>query len=214
MRKIIKNLSAVIFALPIFVHAQATIDGNVTLLPTRAESSGESRYPGAPTIAAPPAQLPAVVFLEGQFPAAATPPPTARMVQTNAQFVPGILPIRTGTTVEFPNDDDFYHNVFSYSKLKSFDLGRYKKDEKPPAILFDKPGVVRLNCEIHQQMRGIIVVLDTPYFTTTSTNGTFHLENLPTGKFILKAWLDEKHVREQPLELHDGDKLRLDFPAK
>ncbi len=63
-------------------------------------------------------------------------------------------------------------------------------------------------------MRGIILVLDTPYFTTAGTNGNFRLENLPAGKYTLKAWLDEKHVREQPVELHDGDNLHINFPAK
>jgi len=198
---------------PRFAQAQATIEGSVALLPPRVEPGGEARYPGAPPAPATTEQPVAVVFLEGQFPSAPA-GTNAVMVQKNARFIPNILPIRTGTKVEFPNQDDFYHNVFSYSKLKSFDLGRYKKDEQPPAVVFDKPGVVRLNCEIHQQMRGIIVVLDTPYFTTTATNGQFRLENLPAGKYVLKAWLDEKHVREQPVELHGGDTVHLDFPAK
>lgn len=214
MRTLAPILASVFFYLPLLAQAQATIDGKVTLPPPFVEPGGEPRYPGGPMTEPKTVQPLAVVFLEGQFPAITNPPPVARMVQTNAQFFPGILPVRTGTTIEFPNDDNFYHNVFSYSKVKSFDLGRYKKDEKPPAILFDKSGVVRLNCEIHQQMRGIIVVLDTPYFTTTDTNGNFHLKNLPAGKFVLKAWLDEKHVVEKPVELHDGDQLHVDFPAK
>jgi len=194
-------------------RAQAVIEGNVTLPPPRMESAAAPRYPGAPPTAAVSVQQTAVVFLEGQFPAVTNPPPVKQMAQKDAQFIPNILPVQTGTMVEFPNQDDFYHNVFSYSKLKSFDLGRYKRDEKPAAVTFDKPGVVRLNCEIHPQMRGIIVVLDTPHFTTTDTNGNFHLDKLPAGKYTLKAWLDEKHVREQPVELHDGDKLRVDFPG-
>ena len=198
---------------PMLVHAQASIEGTVTLPPPRVDPGGEPRYPGGPVTTATTGQPLAVVFLEGQFPAATNPPATVSMIQKDARFVPDILPVRTGTQVEFPNDDDFYHNVFSYSKLKSFDLGRYKKDEKPPAVQFDKPGVIRLSCEIHQQMRGIIVVLDTPCFTTTATNGSFRLDHLPEGKFVLKAWLDEKHVREKPVELHNGDTLHIDFPA-
>jgi plastocyanin len=213
------SLALAVFALPLFSRAQATIEGNVTLLPPQkiessAPKSRFANYSNTPTKTNTAMQPLAVVFLEGQFPATTNPPPAAEMAQKDQQFVPTILPVRVGTMVEFPNEDDFYHNVFSYSKLKSFDLGRYKKEEKPPAILFDKPGVVRLNCEIHQQMRGVIVVLETPYFTTTGTNGNFHLENLPAGKFVLKAWLDEKHVREQPVELRDGDKLHIDFPVK
>jgi plastocyanin len=211
--------SAIFFAigawlLPMLVHAQASIEGTVALLPARTIPAGEARYPGAPGSPARVEQPLAVVWLEGQFPAPTTPPENARMVQKDAQFIPSILPVRVGTKVEFPNDDDFYHNVFSYSKIKSFDLGRYKKGEEPPAIQFDKPGVVRLNCEIHEQMRAAIVVLDTPYFKTTTTNGSDRLDGLPAGKYALKTWLDEKHIREQQVELHDGDKLHVDFPAQ
>ena len=77
------------------------------------------------------------------------------MLQQHFQFLPAVLPVQTGTLVEFPNLDDSYHNVFSYSKAKRFDLGRYRKDEKPPAIVFDKPGAVKLYCEIHEHMRAI-----------------------------------------------------------
>jgi len=213
MRTPAKSLALALFVLPVLVHAQASIEGTVALLPARVIPAGEARYPGAPPSPARTEQPLAVVFLEGEFPAATNPPPMARIVQKNARFIPDILPIRVGTKVEFPNEDDFYHNVFSYSKLKSFDLGRYKKDEQPPAVQFDKPGIIRLNCEIHEQMRAVIVVLDTPYFTTTATNGSYRLDHLPSGKFVLKTWLDEKHVREQPVELHDGDRLHLDFPA-
>ena len=116
--------------------------------------------------------------------------------------------------VEFPNHDDLYHNVFSYSKTKRFDLGRYRKDEKPAAQLFDKPGVVKLNCEIHEHMRGIILVLDTPYFTKTDTNGHYRLESLPAGRFTLKAWLNEKITLQREVELDTGKILVVDFPAK
>lgn len=212
LRTFFKLLLLAALASPTFTHAQAVIEGSVTLPPPRVESAKAPLYPGGPTVAATVEQPLAVVFLEGTFPAA-TNPPVAEMAQKNARFVSGILPVQTGTLVEFPNEDDFYHNVFSYSKPKSFDLGRYKKEEKPAATLFDKPGVVRINCEIHPQMRATILVLDTPYFTTTTTNGSFRLENLPAGKYTLKAWLDEKHVREQTVELHAGDKLHVDFPG-
>ncbi len=115
----------------------------------------------------------------------------------------------------FPNGDDFYHNVFSYSKPKRFDLGRYRKDDRPPpVIVFDKPGVVKLFCEIHQHMRGVVLVLDTPYFTCTQTNGEYRLENLPAGHYVLKAWVDEKHEYEKPVSLQPGTPLRVDFDLK
>jgi hypothetical protein len=122
--------------------------------------------------------------------------------------------VQTGTAVEFPNLDDSYHNVFSYSKTKRFDLGRYRKDEKPAAVVFDKAGVVKLYCEIHEHMRATILVLDTPHFTKSDTNRNFRLEHLPAGKFTVKAWLDEKTQLERAVELSDGATLQIDFAPK
>jgi hypothetical protein len=136
------------------------------------------------------------------------------MAQRRLQFVPGMLAVRQGTTVEFPNQDDLYHNVFSYSKAKRFDLGRYRRDEKPATQLFDKLGVVRLSCEIHTHMQGIILVLDTPYFQKTDAEGRYRLEGLPAGKYTLKAWVSEKETYERPVELEPGGKLRVDFPSR
>ena len=210
-----KVLLLAALACPCLARAQAVIEGSVALLRPRVEPAGAARYSGsAPVIVASSEPMLAVVYLEGQFPAVTNPPPVVQMGQQNLRFLPGVLPVRKGTVVEFPNQDDFYHNVFSYSKAKRFDLGRYQKDEKPAAQLFHKTGVVRVNCEIHQQMRGTILVLETPHFTRTDTNGIFRLENLPAGKFVLKAWLDEGRVLERPVELRDGARLRIDFPGK
>ena len=115
--------------------------------------------------------------------------------------------------MSFPNDDDFYHNVFSYSKTKRFDLGRYRKTDRPPVEVFDKPGVVKLYCEIHHHMRGVILVLDTPFFVHT-TNGVYRLQGLPAGQYTLKAWIDEKHVYEKPVNLQASQQLHVDFEAK
>jgi hypothetical protein len=124
-----------------------------------------------------------------------------------------LVAVQRGAVVRFPNLDDEYHSVFSYSKTKSFDLGRYRKDEAPASITFDKPGVVKLYCEIHDHMRGTILVLDTPYFTKTDANGHYRLEALPAGRYVLKAWVDDETVHATPVELGDGAPLRVDFPA-
>jgi hypothetical protein len=92
-------------------------------------------------------------------------------------------------------------------------LGRFRKDETPPALVFEKAGIVRLYCEIHGHMRGIVLVLDTPHFATTTANGQFKLGGLPPGNFTLKAWLDEKTTLEQPVTLKAGQTLRVDFPG-
>jgi len=100
---------------------------------------------------------------------------------------------------------------FPFSKPKRFDLGRYRRDEKPAGLVFDRPGVVKLYCEIHEHMRGTILVLNTPYFVKTDAAGKYRLDNLPVGQFIVKAWINNKTVLERPVELQEGANARLDF---
>jgi plastocyanin len=154
----------------------------------------------------------AVVYLEGAFarPAAL---PVAQMVQRDLNFFPAILPILVGTKVEFPNEDDTYHNVFSYSPAKRFDLGRYRSDEKPvPTEVFDVAGLVTLRCDIHEHMRAIILVLDTPHYVMSDPAGGYRLAGLPEGKYVLKVWLDSKTTLARPVELSPGATLHVDFP--
>jgi len=138
---------------------------------------------------------------------------TAAVEQRGYQFSNGLLLVAQGARVAFPNLDQDYHNVFSVSKAKRFDLGRYAKDETPAELTFDQPGVVRVYCEIHDHMRSAIVVLDTPYFQKTDANGRYRLTDLPAGRWVLKAWLEDDSVRQQPVELRDDAPLRVDFPA-
>ncbi len=153
-----------------------------------------------------------VVYLEGPFPASPE-PVTYQVVQKDMTFVPMLLPIQTGSRVEFPNHDDTYHNIFSYSAPKRFDLGRYRPDEQPvPAVTFDRPGLVVLRCDIHEHMRGLILVLDTPFFARTDTDGRYRLTGLPAGRYVLRAWIDSKTTLSRPVDLHDGVTLRIDFP--
>jgi plastocyanin len=156
----------------------------------------------------------AIVYLAGPFPRPAQ-VPHAQMAQHDLEFVPALLAVQTGTRVEFPNQDDTYHNIFSYSAAKRFDLGRYRSDERPiPSVLFDAPGLITLHCDIHEHMRALILVLDTPYFAITDADGNFRLPHLPPGRHVLKAWLDSKTTLEHPLELVEArpGETRSDFP--
>jgi plastocyanin len=154
----------------------------------------------------------AVIYLEGPFPRPAA-PPAARMVQKDLSFQPALLPVQAGTRVEFPNLDDTYHNIFSYSPAKRFDLGRYRSDERPiPSVLFDVPGMVTIRCDIHEHMRAIILVLDTPHFAISDPGGSYRLDGLPGGRHVLKVWLDSRTTLERAVELGAGSTLRADFP--
>lgn len=154
----------------------------------------------------------AVVYLEGDFgPAVAA--PVARMEQKDLVFVPRLLAVQVGTRVEFPNLDETFHNIFSYSKAKRFDLGRYRSDERPvPSVVFDEPGLVTLRCDIHEHMRAIVLVLPTPHFTITDLEGNFRLAGLPAGTYRLKAWLSSKTTLERTVTLPASGTVRVDWP--
>ena len=154
----------------------------------------------------------AVVYLEGSFPK--RPAPTEKtMSQKNLAFMPALLPVQTGARVSFPNLDDTYHNIFSFSPAKRFDLGRYRSDERPiPSVLFDVAGLVTIRCDIHEHMRALILVVDTPHFVLSDPEGRYRLTGLPSGRFTLKAWLNTKTTLERPVELSNGSAVRVDLP--
>lgn len=195
----------------------ASIEGIVQLPAPTVERVLNQRYRTNVEAPITPSNPPAAVaYLDGDFSSKAKPVAgaSAEMAQKNFLFAPDLIAVRVGTAVEFPNLDDTYHNVFSYSKTKRFDLGRYRKDEKPGTVIFDKPGVVTVHCEIHDRMRGTILVLETPYFQKTDSAGHYRLDHLPAGHFVLKAWINETDVRERSVDLKGGATLQADFPAK
>ena len=192
----------------------ASVVGRVELPRATPSSTSPARYQGETIKPDAPEPPTAVVYLEGDFPKVASTNRVVRLGQTNLQFSAGLLPVQRGSLVEFPNMDGLYHNVFSYSKTKRFDLGRYLRDEKSPAQVFDQAGVVKVYCEIHDHMHSTILVLDTPYFVKTRPDGSYQMENLPAGKYVLKAWVNEKRVMERTVELEAGKKVQADFPAK
>jgi plastocyanin len=198
-----------------FAGNDAAIEGVVQLPPPTPERPLDQRYRTSEAVIVPSNPPAAVVYLEGNFPAPSEPAKApAEMPQKNMQFSPDLVAVRIGTAVSFPNLDDAYHNVFSYSKAKRFDLGRYRKEEKPATVMFDKPGVVTVHCEIHDRMRGTILVLDSPYFQKTDSAGRYRIDHLPAGHFVLKAWISEADLRQQPVDLTPGTTLHVDFHRK
>lgn len=193
--------------------AAATIEGRVALPKTRTTPVVNQRYEIVAKSGVLSTNPPvAVVYLEGDFPAPAA-GSVVQLQQKDLAFVPSLLPIQVGTRVEFPNLDDTYHNIFSFSPPKRFDLGRYRSDERPvPAVVFDQPGLVTLRCDIHEHMRALILVLATPHFVLTDAEGGFRLTGLPDGRYTLRAWIDSRTTREQVVELKADAVLRVDFP--
>jgi plastocyanin len=130
----------------------------------------------------------AVVFVQepASLQAAAVSTP-AIMDQFNKTFVPEMLPIVVGTQVRFPNRDQIRHHVYSFSRPKRFELPLYKGEDAPP-VLFDKPGVVKIGCNIHDWMSAIILVLPNDRFAVTREDGTFTLPALDAGTYTITAW--------------------------
>ena len=213
MRRRLARLNTVLALLPISVLAQATIEGRVELPKSYSKPVMAKRYKIVTHSGVLSTQPPlAVVYLVGSFPKRSS-PPARQVAQKDLTFIPSLLPVQVGTRVEFPNLDDTYHSIFSYSPAKRFDLGRYRPEERPiPSQVFDTPGLVTLRCDIHEHMRGLILVLDTPYFVVTDADGRFRLSRLPAGHYTLKAWIDSKTTRERPVELKSGETLHIDFP--
>jgi hypothetical protein len=149
-----------------------------------------SRYPTpGGVVQGSVAPIPTVVFIDGPVNGAPVWPKPSRaaIVQKNLQFSPAMLAIPRDTSVSFPNQDSEFHNVFSYSKSKRFDLGRYPKGESK-SVLFDKPGIVKIYCEVHPWMRAAVLVLENPFYALVSEDGTFSIQGIPAGHYDLMVW--------------------------
>jgi plastocyanin len=146
---------------------------------------------GMPRPADPPDRRRSVVYLETAPQGAFEEPEPAHAVldQRNQSFVPYVLAITMGTTVDFLNSDRTYHNVFSLSKTKRFDLGRYPRGELR-SVRFDRPGVVRVFCEIHSHMSAFILVFAHRYFATTDAEGRYRIDGIPAGTYTAVVWND------------------------
>ncbi len=124
------------------------------------------------------------------------------MDQRNETFLPHVLAIDAGTVVDFPNNDTTYHNVFSLSKTRKFDLGRYARG-KSKSIRFERPGIVRVFCDIHSHMSAFVLVFSHPYYAKAEADGRYRIDNVPPGTYTVSAW-HEGETRET----QDGHRAR------
>jgi len=182
---------------PAAAGANGTIRGTVVI--RRSQLVTEARPASAGLGAGPrrPVEFrPAVVYLD-KAPGGAfelPEPGRAAMDQKDQTFVPHVLAITVGTIVDFPNSDLTFHNVFSLSKTKVFDLGRYSRG-KSKAVRFDRPGVVQVFCDIHSHMSAYILVFAHRYFAVMDRTGNFAITGVPPGSYSLAVW-HEGDVRE------------------
>jgi plastocyanin len=137
--------------------------------------------------------------------------PRGRIDQRDEMFVPHVLAIVAGTVVDFPNNDETYHNVFSLSKTKTFDLGRYAAG-RSKSVRFDKPGIVRVFCDIHSHMSAYILVFAHRYFAVTGDDGRYRIENVPPGTYSVFAWNEAMPLESRRVTVPDsGGDVDLSF---
>ena len=154
----------------------------------------------------------AVITLEGDK--KSMPMQKAAVDQRSKAFVPHVSVITRGTTVQFPNNDTIFHNVFAYYQAKKFDLGMYPRGAVK-AVTFDKPGLVALLCNVHSDMSAYIMVVDTPYYAVADKQGHFHIPNVPAGNYTVHVWHESGAETTQSLTVNaDTKPLRLSIKRK
>jgi hypothetical protein len=139
------------------------------------------------------------------------PPPRGTVTQRDGTFVPHVLPVLVGTTVDWPNADDIFHNVFSMSESTPFDLGLYKRGEKAKSVLFNKIGRIEVFCSIHTKMNCIVLVLPNPWFAHVGENGRYAIPNVPAGTYKLRAWHERLPSKIKEVTVPENGEVNVDF---
>ena len=205
------GLAAIIVTRPA-AQEPGTVRGRVSIgIPVTAKRATSTYSRSIPTVAlAPESELRHVVIYVKDAPRTPVQPTRAEIRQRNENFVPRVVAVTVGSTVEFPNDDPIYHNVFSLSRTKTFDLGRFPQG-KSRGVRFDKPGVVKVFCQIHSHMSATVLVFDHPWFAIPDEQGNFDLSGVPPGTHQITAWHERLGDTTMPLRVEPGRAATLDF---
>lgn len=190
----------------------ASIRGRVSVgIPVTAKraTSTYSRSVQAITLA-PESELRHVVVYLKDASKTTVAPMRAEIRQRGENFVPRVVAVTVGSEVDFPNEDPLYHNVFSLSRVKTFDLGRYPRG-KSRGQRFDKPGLVKVFCQIHSHMSATVMVFDHPWFSVPDEGGTFALPAVPPGMHQITAWHERLGDTTQQVRVEPGRPVTVDF---
>jgi plastocyanin len=188
-------------------HVRLTTRIRGTALPSNVyQPRAVSNHEGAPI----PEIKNVVIYLKGVAFEGTLPVSHQTIRQENEAFVPRVVAVTRGSTVDFPNADPFFHNVFSLSSASSFDLGRYPMGHQKSAT-FTKAGLVKVYCHIHSQMSATIVVLDNPYFTIPELDGSFTLPDIPPGNYTIVGWHERVGERTGTVRVQPGGVSSIDL---
>ena len=182
-----RNAALIVLFLASAARAGAgTVAGKVTLV-----AAGKDRADGSNS----------VVWIEGAHASAGA--AKGAMKSSSKRFDPRVIAVSKNATVEFPNVDPIYHNVFSVSGANRFDLGLYRSGSSKSKT-FDQPGLVRIYCNIHPQMIGFVMVVDSDFVAVTGPDGAFRFDNVPSGPYVVKAWNEEGSEVSVPVTVRSG----------
>lgn len=191
----------------------ASVRGRVAIgipVTARRPSAAYANRPVTQPVLAPVSELRHVVVFLKDAPALRTEPTFMEIRQKDENFVPRVVAVPVGSEVGFPNDDPIYHNVFSLSRAKTFNLGRFPRGESK-SVRVTKPGVVKVFCEIHSHMTATIMVFNHPWFAMVGEDGRFELANVPSGQREITAWHERLGDSTEPVRVDSGRATEADF---
>jgi plastocyanin len=193
--------------------ATGRVSGTVNLTVAGGQPSGATVYGGrsiGPRAKAQPELRNVLVFIDGGPAAAGLKAMRTTIAQKDEQFVPHVTAVTAGSTVDFPNEDAFFHNVFSLSRPATFDLGRYPSGASRSRTLA-RPGIVKVYCQIHSHMSAVVRVFDHPWFTIPDTAGAFAIDGIPPGQHTLVAWHERIGERSDRISVRAGATTEITF---
>ena len=193
-------------------QSNGRVTGSVKLTLANSAPSSASAYERRSVGPRPKAQpeLKNVVIFFSDLPSTKPAPMKASIAQKDEQFAPHVVAVTAGSSVAFPNEDPFFHNVFSLSRGASFNLGRYPSGASRSQT-FNRPGIVKVFCEIHSHMSAVIRVFDHGWFTVPNDDGTFVIDDVPPGDHVLVAWHERIGERRDRVTIRAGAATTLNF---